>query len=112
MSDVGQILLQAQQMVAMNKPSDRDHLSLQNFMENGFQENGEPVRPLIKEDTEFVYRKEDLITLRPGRESAWLDAIVERALKMIHCAPIKVLLFPFLSSYDEFFLVYLIVCLE
>ncbi|KAL9609024.1 MAG: hypothetical protein Q9167_006187, partial [Letrouitia subvulpina] len=87
--EYGQILLQAQQMVAMNKPSDRDHLSVQYFMENGFEENGKPVRPLIKEDSEFVYRKEDLITLRPGRESAWLDAIVERVLKMIHCAPIK-----------------------
>ncbi|KAL9040448.1 MAG: hypothetical protein Q9214_004481 [Letrouitia sp. 1 TL-2023] len=106
--EYGQILLQAQQMVAMNKPSDRDHLSVQYFMENGFQENGEPVRPLIKEDTEFVYRKEDLITLRPGRESAWLDAIVERALKMIHCAPIKVLLFSFSVTPTMKFLSYLL----
>lgn len=76
--------------VAINNPPDRDHLIVQLLMANGFEENGESVRPLIKEDTEFVYRKEDLITLQPGQESAWLDAIVERALKMIHCAPIKV----------------------
>lgn len=41
-------------------------------------------------DNEFIYRKEDLVTLRPGRESAWLDAFVERLLKLIHCKPVQV----------------------
>lgn len=87
---VGQILLQAQQLVAMNRPAARDRKSLQIFMENGFLENGEPIRPLLKADTEFVYQQEDLVTLRPGRESAWLDAIIERMLKMVHCKPVQV----------------------
>ncbi|KAL8740282.1 MAG: hypothetical protein Q9190_007000, partial [Brigantiaea leucoxantha] len=87
--EYGQILLQNQQLVAMNHPSTRDHLSVQYFMENGFEENGKHMRPLIKADTEFVYRAEDLITLRPGRESAWLDAFVERLLKWINCRPVR-----------------------
>ncbi|KAL8732197.1 MAG: hypothetical protein Q9166_002944 [cf. Caloplaca sp. 2 TL-2023] len=60
-----------------------------NFLENGYEENGETLRPLMEADSEFIYRKEDLVTLRPGRESAWLDAFVERLLKMIHCKPIQ-----------------------
>ncbi|KAL9606636.1 MAG: hypothetical protein Q9179_000222 [Wetmoreana sp. 5 TL-2023] len=87
--EYGQLLLQAQQLVSMNKPADRDHLSVQNFLENGFLENGESTRPLMQADSEFVYRREDLVTLRPGRESAWLDAFVERLLKIIHCEPVQ-----------------------
>ncbi|KAL8801499.1 MAG: hypothetical protein Q9182_004402 [Xanthomendoza sp. 2 TL-2023] len=87
--EYGQFLLQAQQMVALNKPADRDHLSVQNFLENGYEDNGAILRPLMAGDSEFIYRKEDLVTLRPGRESAWLDAFVERLLKMIHCKPVQ-----------------------
>ncbi|KAI4277690.1 MAG: hypothetical protein LQ337_001563 [Flavoplaca oasis] len=87
--DYGQFLLQAQQMVSLNKPADRDHLSVQNFLESGYEDNGKSLMPLMEGDNEFIYRKEDLITLRPGRESAWLDAFVERVLKMIHCKPVQ-----------------------
>ncbi|KAL8893018.1 MAG: hypothetical protein Q9215_000022 [Flavoplaca cf. flavocitrina] len=87
--DYGQFLLQAQQMVSLNKPADRDHPSVQNFLESGYEDNGKSLMPLMEGDNEFIYRKEDLITLRPGRESAWLDAFVERVLKMIHCKPVQ-----------------------
>lgn len=59
-------------------------------MENGFEENGNRMRPLLKADSNFVYRKEDLVTLRPGRESAWLDSSVERLLGLLHCKLIRV----------------------
>lgn len=74
----------------MNKPASRDYESLLNFMENGYELNGEPIRPLLKEDSKFLYQKEDLITLRPGRESAWLDASMERVLRMANSSPIRV----------------------
>jgi hypothetical protein len=38
-------------------------------------------KPLVEGDVDFIYDKDDLITLRPGRESAWLDAVIERILK-------------------------------
>ncbi|KAI4175770.1 MAG: hypothetical protein LQ343_001383 [Gyalolechia ehrenbergii] len=85
----GQYLLQAHQVVTMSKPAARDHLSVKNFLENGFGEEGRRVRPLMQADSEFIYRNEDLVTLRPGRESAWLDAFVERFLKMINCKPVQ-----------------------
>lgn len=90
MGPTGQYLLQAHQVVTMSKPAARDHLSVKNFLENGFGEEGRRVRPLMQADSEFIYRNEDLVTLRPGRESAWLDAFVERFLKMINCKPVQV----------------------
>lgn len=69
----------------MNRPASRDRTSIQNFMENGFEENGNHFRPLLKADSGFVYCKEDLVTLRPGRESAWLDYSVERLLDLLRC---------------------------
>ncbi|RFU26608.1 hypothetical protein B7463_g9724, partial [Scytalidium lignicola] len=39
-------------------------------------------KPLLQGDDDFIFNKEDLITLRPGRESAWLHATVEKILKL------------------------------
>ena len=90
MAVTGQLLLQAHQMVSLSKPAARDYLSIQNFLGNGFQEGGKILRPLVQGDSEFIRREEDLVTLRPRRENAGLDAFVERFLKMINCKPIQV----------------------
>ena len=82
--------------MSLNKPATRDHQSVQNFLENNGSGYEESTRPLLQEDTDFVYHKEDLVTLRPGRESAWLDACVERVLKFCHCKAIQVRTLPFL----------------
>lgn len=72
-----QLLLNAQQLVAFNRPPMRDQTSLRNFMEN---------RPCLVEDEKaFAYEKEDLITLRPGRDHSFVDGFVERMLKIFHC---------------------------
>lgn len=57
-----------------------------NFLENDC--------PLFEKETSFIYEKEDLITLQPGRETAFLDAfverIIERMLKLCHYKPVQV----------------------
>lgn len=45
---------------------------------------------LFEEDMEFIYEKEDLVTLRPGREYAWLDGLLERMLQVLRCKLIRV----------------------
>ena len=40
---------------------------------------------LFEEESGFIYEKEDLITLRPGREHAWLDGMIERILQLFRC---------------------------
>lgn len=45
---------------------------------------------LCEEDMGFIYEKEDLVTLRPGREHAWLDGLLEQILKVLRCKLIMV----------------------
>ena len=62
----------------MDSPSNRDYTSVKNFLEN---DGG----PLPEAESDFIYEKEDLVTLRPGRENAWLDGILERILQCCRC---------------------------
>jgi len=79
--DYVSLLQAAQAMVLLNKPSSSEFASVENFMNNE--------KPLIQEEGSFVYRKEDLVTLRPGREHAWLDSTVERLLRIFNCTFIQ-----------------------
>jgi hypothetical protein len=64
-------------MVALSKPSSSEWESVATFMNNE--------KPLVKDQRNFILRKEDLITLRPGREYAWLDSFIERLLRWCNC---------------------------
>ena len=79
---LGGLLLQAQQLAAMNKPPMRDQISVRNYMENR--------APLVEAEAAFVYDKEDLITLRPGRDRSFVDAFVESMLRVFNCKPLNV----------------------
>jgi len=72
----------ARELVALNKPANKDHQSLTDYMYNS--------QPLCDDETEWAYKREDLVTLRPGREHAWLDASVEHLLKWLKCDAIEV----------------------
>ena len=89
-----ELLLKAQQLKALDRPSNRDYRSVLSFME---YEGGQ----LYEEDMEFIYEKEDLVTLRPGREYAWLDGMLERTLKVLRCKLVKVSLYLGLSHPDR-----------
>jgi hypothetical protein len=76
------LLQAAQAMVALNKPTTSEYMSVETFMNNE--------KPLVEEEGSFIYRKEDLVTLRPGREHAWLDSTVEKVLRIVDCSIIQV----------------------
>lgn len=76
-----QLLFNAQQLAATNKPTKRDYNSVASVV-CGY-------KYLCADDSSFVSHREDLITLRPGRESAWLDAFVERGLKLFPRGMVK-----------------------
>jgi hypothetical protein len=78
-----QLLLNAQQLAAASRPPERDYNSVANFVRYK--------KPLLEGDDDFIYSREDLITLRPGRESAWLDAAVEKILKRFPRTAVKYL---------------------
>ena len=90
---IGNYLLLAQSLVNMNKPSDRDHRSVVNFIEN--------YQPLAEADRGFVYQKEDLVALRNSRDITWLDRGVERFLWLIRCKPIEVSILVIVAPNDS-----------
>ncbi|MCJ1228643.1 hypothetical protein MMC12_005304 [Toensbergia leucococca] len=75
--EYAKVLCAAQQLMAFNKPAEADYVSVERYI-HGQQ-------PLVEEEASYIYRKEDMITLRPGREHAWLDAFIERLLRTINC---------------------------
>jgi hypothetical protein len=40
---------------------------------------------LYEEESAFIYEKADLVSLRPGRDYAWLDSCIESILKKCRC---------------------------
>ncbi|KAH8678811.1 hypothetical protein BGZ60DRAFT_428633 [Tricladium varicosporioides] len=63
----------AQYMASLSKPAARDYASVEGYI---FDK-----KPLLDEEASFIYRREDLITLRDGREAAFLDAATEKMLQ-------------------------------
>jgi hypothetical protein len=79
---VAQILTAAQQMMAFKKPSDSEYQSVGRYMNNR--------KPQGEEEETWVHHKEDIISLRSGREHTWLDDAVESFLRLCHCKIIDV----------------------
>lgn len=78
-----ELLLKANQVKTLEKPSSRDYRSVLRYME---KDGGQ----LYEQDMSWIYDREDLVTLRPGREHAWLDGILERMLSLCRGRVVKV----------------------
>ena len=72
----------AQLMMSLNRPGETEHNSVLNYVEG--------LTPVEKKESQFMYRKEDLITLRPGREHSWLDRSIEHFLRVADCRLLRV----------------------
>ena len=82
-NQTAEILLKARELKAINPPSNRDYKSVLSFMEN---DEGQ----LYEKEMSYIYEKADLVTLRPGREHAWLDGMIESILKICRCGLLRV----------------------
>ena len=68
------ILTSSQQLMAANRPSTSEYRSVCRYIEQN--------KPLVPKELEYIKHKDDLVTLRPGRDHAWLDRSIERALRV------------------------------
>jgi len=73
----------AQQLVSLNRPAKTEYKSVAEYIRYN--------QPVADEEQAWVECKEDLITLRPGREHAWLDAGIEHILRWLNCTFIEYL---------------------
>lgn len=71
----------ARDVASFNRPSNRDYRSVKSY----FDEEA----PLCSVES-YIYRKEDIISLKPGRETAWLDTVIENILQKCGCGIIRV----------------------
>lgn len=82
-SAAAELMLKAQGLKGLESPSNRDYRSVLHFMEN---DGGQ----VFQQESEWVYEKEDLVTLRPSKEHAWLDGLLERVLRICRCKLLSV----------------------
>lgn len=76
--DVDEILVKARELNAFQRPSKRDYKSFRNWFWN--------IKPLSYElEEQFIKRKEDLVSLRHGREWSGFDGFIESCIRKMHC---------------------------
>jgi len=76
-----QLLNAARDLATYHRPSSRDYSSVKSY----FDEEA----PVCNSES-YIYYREDLVTLKPGRENAWLDAVVEKILQKCSCRIVRV----------------------
>ena len=59
--------------MAANRPSASEYRSVCRYIRQN--------KPLVRRELEYIQYKDDLVTLRPGRDHAWLDRSIERVLR-------------------------------
>lgn len=67
-----ELLIKARELVGFQRPSSRDYGNVCRFFRK--------VGPVVEEDEEYLTWREDIITLRHGREWAGFDGLVEELL--------------------------------
>lgn len=73
-----ELLIKARDLNAFQRPSKRDYTSFRTWFWN--------VKPLSYErEEQFIKRKEDLISLRHGREWSGFDGFIESCVRKMHC---------------------------
>ena len=72
-----EIVMKARELNVFQRPSNRDYWNFRTWFWNE--------KPVVEQESEFIKRKEDLITLRHGREWAGFDGLVEDLIRKVHC---------------------------
>lgn len=75
LTETDEVLLRTRDIVALQRPSNRDWKSVRDWIFD--------VKPLIDGEAAFILKKEDIVTLRVGRECAGLDTLIEWVLAAV-----------------------------
>ncbi|KAI9857215.1 MAG: hypothetical protein M1813_008577 [Trichoglossum hirsutum] len=81
LSEYDEFISKAKNIASLQQPSKRDYQSVRRWFKNQ--------QPLVDEEQDFIRCKEDLITLRHGRECAGFDGLIERIVQKMNCRFIK-----------------------
>jgi hypothetical protein len=80
---IDELLLKSHALNALQQPTDRDYLSVRTWFYNE--------RPLASEKEEsYIKQRDDIVSLRHGRQWTRFHGFIERAIELLHCRPIRV----------------------
>jgi len=82
LKEYDELLIKARELDSFQRPSTRDYRSVRTWFYN--------VAPLVEKESQFIYRKEDIISLRSGREWSAFDGWIETTLRRFDCAILRV----------------------
>lgn len=68
-------LLKTRDVSVLQRPSNRDYDSLLNFFDR--------IKPIIATEAQWIHCREDIVTLRQGRESTSFDEFIETSIKRV-----------------------------
>jgi hypothetical protein len=71
------ILIKGQTIAGFDRPNEKDYARVQFY----FQKKA----PLCRLEQGYIYNKEDIVTLKPDRDSTWLDVTVEKIPQKFPC---------------------------
>jgi hypothetical protein len=77
-----ELLIKARDLQAFQKPSQRDYKSVRTWFWN--------LKPLVGGEPDYIRKKEDIVTLRTGREWSGFDGFVESTLRRVDCKLVQV----------------------
>lgn len=89
------LLTAARDMMLIRRPSTSEYESLRYYCKH----NGQDMDGL---EIGWTRHKEDLVTLRPGREHAWLDRVLEKLLKKTRSKIARRIFCSNVSNYHSF----------
>jgi hypothetical protein len=73
---IADLISTARELANYSKPPEQDFLSVESYFDGR--------RPVCNPES-YIYFKEDLITLKPGRGEVWLDFLLWAVLRRIFC---------------------------
>jgi len=76
-----ELLIKARDLQAFQRPSERDYKSVRTWFWN--------LKPVVEKEAAFIKKKEDIVTLRSGREWSSFDGLVESTLRRFDCELIR-----------------------
>jgi hypothetical protein len=82
LGEYDELLIKAREIASFQRPSTRDYRSVRAWFHN--------VEPLVEKEAQFITLKEDIVSIRSGREWSTFDGWIESTLRRFDCPLLRV----------------------
>ena len=82
LGEYDELLIKTREIASFQRPSSRDYRSVRTWFYN--------IKPLVQREAQFISQKEDIISIRSGREWSSFDGWIESTLRRFDCGLLRV----------------------